>query len=196
MKFTCRQKNLEKGLNQVYKAVPTKANLPILSNIHLLAKDGRLRLSATNLDTSITTYVGVSIEEEGAITVPAKIFRDLISNLPEGVVTLTLERGLLHVQADDNKAQLNTVSAEEYPEVPVMGNDAEFLEIESAMFADAVKSVVFAAATDTTRPIFSGVYLSFMDGLLSVVASDGFRLSEKMLTPHNCFGGAHKNCVG
>jgi len=166
----------------VYKAVPTKSNLPILSNVHLLAQDGRLRLSATNLDTSITTYVGVSIEEEGVITVPAKIFRDLISNLPEGVITITLKKGLLHVRTEDNKAELNTVAAEEYPEIPVMGNDAEVLEIDSTMFADAVKSVVFAAATDTTRPIFSGVYLSFVDGLLSVVASDGFRLSEKVLT--------------
>lgn len=182
MKFTCRQENLEKGLNQVYKAVPNKATLPILSNIHLLAQDGRLRLSATNLDTSITTHVGVSIEEEGAITVPAKILRDLISNLPEGVITFTLKSGLLHVLAENNKAELNTISAEEYPEIPVMGNDVEVLEIESALFADAVKSVVFAASTDTARPIFSGVYLSFVDGLLSVVASDGFRLSEKVLT--------------
>jgi len=182
MKFTCRQENLERGLNQVYKAVPNKAALPILSNIHLLAQDGRLRLSATNLDTSITTHVGVSIEEEGAITVPAKILRDLISNLPEGVITFTLKNGLLHVLSEDNKAELNTISAEEYPEIPVMGNDVEVLEIESALFADAVKSVVFAASTDTARPIFSGVYLSFVDGLLSVVASDGFRLSEKVLT--------------
>jgi len=182
MKFTCRQENLERSLNQVYKAVPNKATLPILSNIHLLAQDGRLRLSATNLDTSITTHVGVSIEEEGAITVPAKILRDLISNLPEGVITFTLKNGLLHVLSEDNKAELNTISAEEYPEIPVMGNDVEVLEIESALFADAVKSVVFAASTDTARPIFSGVYLSFVDGLLSVVASDGFRLSEKVLT--------------
>jgi len=168
MKFTCRQENLERGLNQVYKAVPNKAALPILSNIHLLAQDGRLRLSATNLDTSITTHVGVSIEEEGAITVPAKILRDLISNLPEGVITFTLKNGLLHVLSEDNKAELNTISAEEYPEIPVMGNDVEVLEIESALFADAVKSVVFAASTDTARPIFSGVYLSFVDGLLRV----------------------------
>ena len=182
MKFTCRQENLERGLNQVYKAVPNKANLPILSNVHLLARDGRLRLSATNLATSITTHIGVSIEEEGAITVPAKIFRDLVSNLPKGVITFVLKKGILHVHTEDNKAELNTVSAEEYPEIPAMGNDGEVLEIESAMFADAVKSVVFAAATDTTRPIFSGVYLSFVDGLLNVVPSDGFRLSEKVLT--------------
>ncbi|MBD3365862.1 DNA polymerase III subunit beta [candidate division WWE3 bacterium] len=182
MKFTCRQENLETGLSQVYKAVPNKANLPILSNVHLLAKDGRLRLSATNLDTSITTYVGVDIAKEGAITVPAKIFRDLVSNLPEGVITVTLDDHLLHVEVEKNTAKLNTVAAEEYPEIPVMGDDVEVLEMDTEVFADAVKTVVFAAASDETRPIFSGVYISFIDGVLNVVASDGFRLSEKTLT--------------
>lgn len=171
----------------MYKAVPHKANLPILSNIYILAQDGRVRLSATNLDTSVTTYVGASIEKEGSITVPAKILRDFVSNLPEGVITLTLTGNLLHVEAEQNVARLNTVTADEYPEIPVMGNDAEVLEINSDLFADAVKSVVFSASTDDTRPIFSGVYLSFIDGLLSVVASDGFRLSEKMLTLDTSF---------
>jgi DNA polymerase-3 subunit beta len=181
MKFTCRQENLEKGLNQVYKAVPNKANLPILSNVHLLAESGRLRISATNLDTSIITYVGASIEEEGAITVPAKIFRDFISNLPEGVITITLDKTILKVEMEHNSAKLNTISADEYPEVPVMPADTEVLELDSAEFTEAVKSVVFAAASDDTRPIFSGVFLSFVDGIFSVVASDGFRLSEKTL---------------
>ena len=181
MKFTCRQENLENGLGQVYKAVPHKANLPILSNVHLFAKDGRLRLSATNLDTSITTFVGVSIEEEGAVTVPAKIFRDFVSNLPEGVITVTLTDELLHVEAEKNLAKLNTVAAEEYPEIPTMESDVEVLELNSDVFSDAVKLVGFAAASDESRPIFSGVYLSFIDGVLSIVASDGFRLSEKIL---------------
>jgi DNA polymerase-3 subunit beta len=172
----------------VYKAVPNKANLPILSNVHLLAQDGRLRISATNLDTSITTYVGVSIEKEGAITVPAKVFRDLISNLPESVITVTLNERLLHVETEKNVAKLNTVAADEYPDIPVMASDVEVLEMETELFSDAVKSVVFAAASDDSRPIFSGVYLSFIDGVLSIVASDGFRLSEKTLeldTPFN-----------
>ncbi|MBP8961278.1 DNA polymerase III subunit beta, partial [Patescibacteria group bacterium] len=181
MKFTCQQENLEKGLNQVYKAVPSKANLPILSNVHLLAKDGRLRLSATNLDTSIITFVGASIEEEGVITVPAKLFRDFVSNLPEGLITISLEKNILKVETDHNSAKLNTVSADEYPEVPTMHSDMELLELDSSEFADAVKSVVFAASSDDTRPVFSGVYVSFTDGVFSIVASDGFRLSEKTL---------------
>ncbi len=187
MKFTCRQENLERGLNQVYKAVPNKASLPILSNIHLTAEAGRLRLSATNLDTSITTYVGVSVEEEGETTVPAKIFRDFVSNLPEEVITLTLEKNILRVETDQASARLNTVSADEYPEVPVMSEDASYLEVDSEIFSDAVKSVVFSAAAEESRPIFSGVYISFVDGVLSIVASDGFRLSERILNINTPF---------
>lgn len=187
MKFTCLQENLEKGLSLVYKAVPNKANLPVLSNIHVLASEGRLRLSATNLDTSITTYVGASIEEEGAVTVPAKTFRDFVSNLPPGVITVTLNKNLLHVEAEKNLAKLNTVPAKEFPDIPVMENDLDVLEINSQVLSDAVKSVVFAAASDETRPIFSGVYLAFIDGIFNVVASDGFRLSEKVLSLDTSF---------
>ncbi len=190
MKFTCQQENLEKGLNQVYKAVPNKANLPILSNVHLLAESGRLRISATNLDTSIITYVEASIDEDGAITVPAKIFRDLVSNLPEGLITVTLDKNTLKVETDHNSAKLNTVSADEYPEVPTMHPDMEVLDLDSTEFADAVKSVVFAAASDDSRPVFSGVYLSFTDGVFSVVASDGFRLSEKTLKLDTSFSSS------
>ncbi len=187
MKFTCHQEKLENALTQVYKAVPHKASLPILSNVHLSAQDGRLQLSATNLDTSITTFLGVSIEKDGAITVPAKILRDLVSNLPEGAITVTLNNNLLHVEAEKNIAKLNTVDAKEYPEIPVMGKGVEVLKLDSEIFADAVKSVVFAAASDDTRPVFSGVFLSFIDGILSVVASDGFRLSEKTLNVDTSF---------
>jgi DNA polymerase-3 subunit beta len=190
MKFTCRQENLEKGLNQVYRAVPNKANLPILSNVHLLAESGRLRISATNLDTSIITYVGASIEEEGAITVPAKLFRDFVSNLPEGVITVTLDKNILKVEMDHNSARLNTVSADEYPEVPTMHADMDALVMDSAEFVDAVKSVVFAAASDDTRPVFSGVFLSFVDGIFNIVASDGFRLSEKTIKMDTLFNSS------
>ncbi len=188
MKFTCRQENLEKGLSQVYKAVPNKANLPILSNIHIAAEGGRLCLSATNLDTSITVFVGVSVEEDGRTTVPAKLFRDFISNLPEGIITLSMEKNLLVIEAGHNKAKLNTTPADDYPEIPHMEDGQEVLEIDSAVFSDAVKSVVFAAATDESRPVFSGVLLSFVDGVFSVVASDGFRLSERVLGLETDFG--------
>lgn len=185
MKFTCRQENLEKGLSQVCRVVPAKTNMPVLQNVHLLAKDGRLRISATNLDTSIIAFVGASIDEEGVATVPAKLFRDFVTNLPGGVIAVTLDNNLLNVETDHNSAKINTTPANEYPEVPTISPDSESLELDSSEFAEAIRQVAFAAASDDSRPIFSGVYLSFTDGTFNIVASDGFRLSERVLNLKN-----------
>ncbi len=185
MKFTCRKENLEKGLNQVCRVVPVKAAMPVLQNVHLLAKDGRLRISATNLDTSVIAFVGASIDEEGVITAPAKLFRDFVTNLPDDVITITLDNNFLNVKTVHNSTKINTIPASEYPEVPTISPDSESLELDSLEFSEAVKQVAFAAAPDDSRPVFSGVYLSFTDGVFNIAASDGFRLSERVLNLKN-----------
>ena len=82
MKFSCLQENLSKGLQSVMHAVPVKSSLPILSNVLMETENGRLKISSTNLETAITTYVGVSIEEEGSITVPAKLLKIFYLTFP------------------------------------------------------------------------------------------------------------------
>ncbi len=178
LKFTCKQESLEKGLNQVYKAVPTRASLPILSNVHLLAESGRLRLAGTNLDTSIVTYVGAVIDEEGAVAVPAKLFRDFVSNIPSDTVTVTTDDTYLYIDAGSVSTKFNIVPAKDYPNVPTLVSVENALELDTSLFVDALKLVAFSASTDDSRPVFMGVLLSFVDGLLSMVATDGFRLSE------------------
>ena len=86
MKFSFLQENLSKGLQTIMHAVPTKSSLPILSNVLIETEKGRIKLSATNLETAITTYVGASVEENGSITVPAKLLKDFISNLSPGTL--------------------------------------------------------------------------------------------------------------
>jgi len=181
MKFTCLQENLVKGLSVVCKAVPAKSSLPILSNVLILAEDGRLKLSATNLETAITTYVGASIEEEGAITVPAKSLLEFISHLSPTTIEAELKSEVLHLQAEKTRSKFNGVSADDYPELPVMPSGAKFLELDPKLFGLSISAAGFAASLDAGRPVLGGIMLSFESGILTIVSTDGFRLSEKVL---------------
>lgn len=182
MKFTCLQENLSKGLGIVSKAVPIKTPLPILANILISAKKGRLQLSATNLDTTITTCVGASIEEDGIITVPAKILKNFITHLPPCTLSAWVEKDIFCVSAGKAQAKINGVNAHDFPELPTFSGK-DYLEISADEFVSAIGLVAFAAAGDDSRPIFSGLLLNYSssDNMLTAAASDGFRLSEHVL---------------
>ncbi|MFZ0545241.1 MAG: hypothetical protein WAM60_07375, partial [Candidatus Promineifilaceae bacterium] len=91
MKVSCLQENLAKGLSIVGRAVSTRSTLPVLANVLLATDNGRLKLSATNLEISVTCWIGAKVEEEGSITVPARTFNDLISALPPETVEMLLD---------------------------------------------------------------------------------------------------------
>lgn len=185
MKFTCLQENLTQGLTKVYRAVPTKSELPILSNVLIIAGDNQLKLSATNLSTTIVTHVGASIEQDGAITVPAKMLRDFIANLSSDTIEALLKEDILHISSDITKSRFNGVSAEDFPDLPEEKKDLKVLEFNPQEFYKAVSSVSFCASLDDTRPVFTGIYMSFDGEVLTLAASDGFRLSETHLKPND-----------
>lgn len=178
MKFTCLQENLTDALTKVYRAVPTKSDLPILSNILVSAEDNRIKLSATNLSTTIVTHVGASIEVDGAITVPAKMLRDFVSNIGSDSIEASLKDDILNVKSDATKSKINGVSAEDFPDLPEARSDLKTIELNTADFFNAVSSVAFCASLDDSRPIFTGIYLKFNGKNITMAASDGFRLSE------------------
>ncbi len=187
MKFSVLQENLEKGLQIVAKAVPVKGSLPILTNLLFSTEDGKLKLSATNLETAITTYVPCSIHEEGSITIPAKLIREFVSNLPPGTITAILTGHTLMLSSQKTKSKFNGTGAEDYPELPTFPADVKAVELDPKVFADSIAFVAFAAGTDDSRPVFSGVYLNCDGNVMTIACTDGFRLSEKLLTlPNPC----------
>jgi DNA polymerase III subunit beta len=181
MKFSCLQENLLKGLQTVSKAVPTKGSLPILSNILFSAEDGKLRLSATNLETAITTFVPCSVQEDGAITIPAKLIREFVSNLSPGTMSAHLNGHVLNITANKAKSKFNGVGAEEFPELPSFTDKTKYIELDPKVFSDAVSYVAFASGVDDSRPIFTGVLLNCDGKTLTIASTDGFRLSEKII---------------
>jgi len=186
MKLTCLQENLNIALTKVYRAIPNKSELPILSNVLITAEDNVLSISATNLSTTIVTKIGASIDKDGTITIPAKIFKDLVSSLSPGTIELSLDDNVLNLKAEHTESKLNGVSSEDYPDLPTISDKTKPIELNSKEFSKTVNLVSYAAAIDDSRPIFTGIYLDFNLDTLTIAASDGFRLSQvKMEIPEH-----------
>jgi DNA polymerase III subunit beta len=182
MKFSCLQENLSKGLGIVGRAVPVKSSLPILSNVLISAENGQVKLAATNLETTVVTYIGASVDEEGSTTVPAKLIKEYISNLSPGThITFQLKEDILNVTSDRTRSKFNCVNPADYPTLPTFPKGAKYLELDPKIFALAINNVAFAAASDHVRPVFSGILLNFSNDQLTAASSDGFRLSEKQI---------------
>lgn len=181
MRFTCLRENLTKGLNTVNKAIPIKSQLPILSNVLITAQDGRIKLVGTDLDTVITSVVGASVEEEGSITVPARVLAELLSNLTPERLEISLDKDILTISANSHKTKINGISSQDYPDLPNLSSETPLFKLNAKDFGRAIHQVGFSVASDSSRPVFTGIYMFSRDGKLYVVGSDGFRLSEKLL---------------
>jgi DNA polymerase-3 subunit beta len=181
MRVSCLQENLARGLNIVSRAVGTRTTLPVLSNVLLATDNGRLRLAATNLDMGITAWIGASVEEDGAITVPARTLNDLVNTLsPERVdLEVATRTNALHLACGATTASIKGIDAYEFPPIPEPTDEDDVLPIPADIFKEAIGMVAFAAARDDSRPILTGVSISYQDGLLTLAAADGFRLSVR-----------------
>ncbi len=186
MKVSCLQENLAKGLGIVGRAVSPRSTLPVLGHVLLATDGGRLKLSATNLEIGVTCWIGAKVEREGAITVPARTFIDLINALPaERVDMEVLERTqTLNVRAGRSESNIKGIDAQEFPIVPVP-DDATGILVEPDVLRQAIEQVAFAAASDESRPILTGVLTKFAESQLTLAAADGYRLSVREVPlPH------------
>ncbi len=184
MKVSCLQENLAEGLSIVGRAVSPRSTLPVLGNVLVATDGGRLKLSATDLEVGITCWVGAKVAEEGATTVPARTFVDLVNTLPPGQVDLELilRTQTLNIRAARSEANIKGIDAQEFPIVSVPDEEAEGIPIEPAVLRSAIEQVAFAAATDESRPILTGVLAQFDNEQLTLAAADGFRLSVRSVS--------------
>lgn len=183
MKVTVLQENLARGLSIVSRAVSPRSTLPVLANVLIATDEGRLRLSATNLEMGITCWIGAKIEEEGSTTVPARTFADLVSTLPEAQVNLTLDprTQTLTVRSGTSTNDLKGIDAQEFPPLPVP-DFGQAVQINVADFKEMVHQVAFAASTDEARPVLMGVLVKVDGETITMAAADGFRLSVRTAT--------------
>ncbi|MGD8245563.1 MAG: DNA polymerase III subunit beta [Anaerolineae bacterium] len=181
MKVSCLQENLAQGLSIVGRAVSARSTLPVLGNVLIATDGGRLKLSATDLEVGITCWIGAKVEEAGATTVPSRTFTDLVSALPSGRVDLELvvRTQTLNVRAARSEANIKGIDAQEFPIVAIPDEDARGIPVEPDVLRSAIEQVAFAAATDESRPILTGVLAQFDQHELTLAAADGFRLSVR-----------------
>ena len=180
MRVSCLQENLAKGLSVVGRAVATRSTLPVLSNILLATDQGQLKLSATNLEIGITCWIGAKVEEDGAMTVPARTLVDLVSALPAERVDMELvvRTQTLNLKCGRFENNVRGIDATEFPLIPT-ADDANAIRIDPEVLRTMVNQVVFAAATDESRPILTGVLAKFDNDKVIFAASDGFRLAVR-----------------
>jgi DNA polymerase-3 subunit beta len=178
MKLSCLQENLNRGLGVVGRAVATRTTLPITNNVLLATEQSRLKLAATNLELAISCWIGAKVEEEGAITVPARLLSDFISSLPNEKVDISLspQTRTLGLKCARFEARISGIDAKDFPPIPKVAEGIT-TKVEVEAFRQGVTQVVFAAATEESRPVLTGVDAKFDGDLLTLAAADGFRLA-------------------
>jgi DNA polymerase-3 subunit beta len=176
MKLSCLQENLSKGLGIVGRAVATRTTLPITNNVLLATEQSRLKLTATNLEIAISCWIGAMVEEEGAITVPARLLNEFVNSLPSDKIDLNLAQHTLELKCARFEARISGIDAEDFPPIPKIGDGTTY-QIEPEILRMAINQVVFATASEDTRPVLTGVSAEFEGDSLTLAAADGFRLA-------------------
>lgn len=176
MKFNVSSSDLNQGLSAVIGAVPSKATLPILETILFESEDGRLKLTATDLEISIIEYIDADIEVEGSVAIPAKRLLDTLRQLPNIAVFFDVdENHNVTFKTDKGNYKLVGEEADEFPEVPDM-NSGETITTDTDLIQHAIKKTMFAVSTDDLRPAMMGVYFDIGSEESKFVATDGHRL--------------------
>ena len=181
MKFEVLQEELVKGLGLVSKAVASRPQLPVLANVLIEAKTDGLVLSATDLELGMVTRIPAKVLAEGVVSVPARMLLDFVGSLKPGKVECALVKEALVVKSDGYRGRVQTISAEEFPDLPEAKKEL-MGRVEGAKFQEGVGSILHSAARDALRPVLTGVLLDYSGkGKLKMVATDGFRLAIRSI---------------
>ncbi len=181
MNITVLQENLLRALSRTSRIVPIKPQLPIIANVLLETQEGRLNITATNLETTEAVLVGAKVGKDGGICVSSRLLLELVTTLPQSTVRLTVKEGTLLVETGGFRAAIPGVAAGEFPQIKE-GGKATFAALGKDELMGAVAQVIFAAATDEGRPLLTGVRILGKDGETQLAATDGFRLSVKRVS--------------
>ncbi|GHO44634.1 DNA polymerase III subunit beta [Ktedonospora formicarum] len=179
MKITCKQQDLSRGLSVVSHAVSSRSTLPILANILLTTDQGRLKLSATNLEIGINCWIDAEVQEEGSTTVPAKTISDLVGSLRPIQVELSVtdESHTINVKSQGTNATIKGMDPSEFPLIPSTEGSETPIALDAKQLKEMITYVAFSAADDDARPVLTGVHVETSNEQLVFAAADAFRLA-------------------
>ena len=186
MKIKTTKESLLNGIQIVQNIVSQRATLPILSNILIETKNEALKMNATDLDIGISCEVPVNVLEEGAITIPAKKFSDIIKELPSGEVIVTTKKNFqIDIEGEKCHFKLTGLPKEDFPKFPEF-KDIEVIQIEQNTLKEMIRLTAFAASHEESRYVLNGVLVEISGVNIRIVATDGRRLAKtenKLLKP-------------
>ncbi|KKU10244.1 MAG: polymerase III subunit beta protein [Candidatus Woesebacteria bacterium GW2011_GWB1_45_5] len=189
MKLTVLQESLQKALNTASRFASTRAQLPILGNILFAAHKTNVHLCSTNLEISVAVQIGAKVEKEGKISVPARVISELVANLPKDTLTIEVEKEQMKINSKGFSSTVLGMDPSDFPKIPSSIDKDKSLGVPKSQLVDALSQVIFAASVDETRPVLTGVLFILESGSLTLVATDGFRLSQKKIDIKGAKGG-------
>jgi DNA polymerase-3 subunit beta len=183
VKVICKQQDLSRGLSIVGHAVSSRSTLPILANILLTTENGRLKLSATNLEIGINCLIDAEIQEEGSTTVPAKLITDLVNSLPQAPLDLSVadDSHTINVKSQRSSANIKGMDPSEFPLIPSAEGGEPPVNLDAGQLKEVISEVAIAAAEDDSRPVLTGVHVEIANGKMTFAAADSFRLAVRVI---------------
>jgi len=177
MKFSLPKSKLANCLQSVLQVVPSKSTLPILTNVLVEALEGKLKISATDLDISITGTVECEVAKKGSAALPARILFEIVKELPETDITVESTNSRVEVKIAKGSYKIASVSPDDFPKLPAVNTKKE-IKIDAASLGTMIQKTTFACSTDETRPALNGVLWQTKSEKMQMVATDGHRLSK------------------
>jgi len=176
MKFTVARDGFHKALQKVINVIPTKSTVDILYNVLLSAYDGRLQITATDLEITQISWTDCDVETEGEITIPGKLLMDIIRELPNTKIEFSADSNLkILIKSDLGEYKLSGESKSDFPSTPEVDTEQK-ASISNSHFKKMIEKTIFACSTDHFRPALTGVLCQILEGEFRMVATDGHRL--------------------
>jgi DNA polymerase-3 subunit beta len=180
MRAVCNTETFGKKLALVSRGVSARSTIQLLGGILLEASEGSVKLSATDMEISVQTSSPAEVEEEGRVVIPARIFNDIVRSLPAGSLSLEHDDtgGTVRLAAGENEYRIRAYAADDFPQLPGFDAEAAF-KMSGELLVETVEKVSRSYSRDETRPVLTGILISFEENRVRMVTTDSYRLSIK-----------------
>lgn len=190
MKAMCSRKDLYEGVQTAGRAVSSRSSLPILGHLLIRSEDDRLRIAATDLEIGMECTVQSSVQDHGDLTVPARIFTDILSALPDADVEISVDdSNVVNLKCGASDYTILGLPAEDFPMLPDVKDESAF-RIEKALLREGIKRTIFAVSTEEARPQLTGILLMLDEEGIRLISTDTHRLCMQLLPVIECRGTA------
>ncbi|MBB1127736.1 MULTISPECIES: DNA polymerase III subunit beta [Limosilactobacillus] len=196
MNFTINRSAFISQLNNVLRAISSKTTIPILTGLKMVVNEDNIVLTGSNSDITIESVISandadndLTIEDTGAIVLPARFFSDIVKKLPDKKVTIEVTSGFqADITSGSAKFQINGQDAENFPHLPEIETNKS-VTLPNDILKEVIRQTVIAVSKQESRPILAGVHMTLKDGVLTAVATDSHRLAQRKVVLENIDNG-------